>query len=89
MLASDSFPKRISKGINAAITMAVVAVLEISIDATIVTIIIPNKIQRGLLLHILKVIRIRSASSRVFVMAAARKNPPSISQITLLENVLV
>ena len=72
---------------SAATTIAVVAVFEISMEETIVTVIMPNRIDLGLLPHIFNVPLIRTSSSFTLVMAEARKKPPSINQITLLENV--
>ena len=68
--------------------MAVVAVLEMSMENTMVTIIRPKSTRFGSEPHTFIVRRMRSASSFVFVIADARKKPPIINQITLLENVL-
>ena len=69
-------------------TIAVVAVFEMSIESTIVTVIRPNRTRFGSVPHTLIVRRTRSASSFVFVIADARRKPPIISQMTGLENVL-
>ena len=69
-------------------TIAVVAVLDINIEAIIVVNINPARIFFGVVPDIFSVNRKRSASRPVFVNAAARKNPPNNSQIMLLENVL-
>ncbi len=47
----DCLPSFTSSGISAAITMAVVAVFEMSIEKTIVTVIRPNRIRRGFVPH--------------------------------------
>jgi len=67
--------------------MAVIAVLDISMEASIVIHIKPIRIRFGVDPEIFNVNLKRSASNPVLLRADARKNPPSISQITLLENV--
>jgi hypothetical protein len=62
-------------------------VLDISIEATMVVNIRPRSRFLGFLPLIFRVSLNRAWSSFVFVMAAARKNPPSRSQMTLLEKV--
>ena len=71
-----------------AITIAVAAVFDINIEAIIVVNINPMSRLVGFVPATFKVNLNRASSSLVFVIAAARKNPPSISQITLLEKVV-
>src|SRR5262249_45895310 len=68
-------------------TIAVIAVLDISIEASIVMHINPMKIRFGVDPEIFNVYLKRSVSNPVLLKADARKNPPNISQITLLEKV--
>ena len=84
----EFLPSDASRGMIAAITMAVVAVFDISIEATMVVNIKPMSKFLGFVPEIFKVNLKRAWSSFVFVMAEARKKPPSMSQITLLEKVL-
>ena len=87
LVVPDSFPNDFKSGRTAAITMAVVAVLLINIDATIVVSINPISKFTGLAPENF-IVNLKSASSSlVLVIAAARKNPPNINQITLLEKV--
>ena len=65
----------------------VVAVFDISIEANIVVTIKPINKFLGLLPDIRNVNFNNVSSSLVFVIAEARKNPPSISQMMLLEKV--
>jgi hypothetical protein len=71
-----------------ATTMAVAAVFDISMEAIIVVVINPISSFLGLEPEIFNVNLNNASSSLVFVMAAARKKPPSMSQITLLEKVV-
>jgi hypothetical protein len=71
-----------------ATTIAVAAVFDITMEATIVVDIIPIIRFLGFLPDILNVYLNSASSSLVFVIAAARKKPPSMSQITLLEKVV-
>jgi hypothetical protein len=83
----DCFPRDKRSGMTAAKTIAVVAVLDISMEAVIVVIIKPMSRFLGFVPDIFRVNLKRVSSSFVLVIADARKKPPSISQITLLENV--
>ena len=84
----EFFPSDARRGMIAAITMAVVAVFDISIEATMVVNIKPMSRFLGFAPENFSV-NLKSAwSSLVLVIAEARKKPPSISQITLLEKVL-
>jgi hypothetical protein len=83
----DFRPRFVSRGVTAATTMAVVAVLDMSIEATIVVNISPLSSLFGVAPETRRVNFRRSASNPVFVNAVARKNPPIMSQMTLLENV--
>jgi hypothetical protein len=71
-----------------ATTMAVAAVFDISMEAIIVVVIKPISSFLGLDPEIFSVNLNKATSNFVFVIAAARKNPPSMSQITLLEKVV-
>jgi hypothetical protein len=71
-----------------AITMAVAAVFDISIEATIVVVMSPISRFLGFVPEIFRVNLNNASSSLVFVIAAARKNPPNMSQMMLLENVV-
>jgi len=71
-----------------ATTMAVAAVFDISMEAIIVVVINPISSFLGLEPEIFSVNLNNASSNPVFVIAAARKKPPSISQITLLEKVV-
>ena len=84
----DCFPRDFSSGIIEAITIAVVAVFDISIEATIVVNINPISRFLGLEPDILNVNRNKASSRLVLVIAAAIKKPPSISHIILLEKVV-
>jgi hypothetical protein len=68
-------------------TMAVVAEFDISIEAINVVNINPMSRFLGFVPDTFSVNLKRASSNFVLVMAAARKKPPSNSQITLLENV--
>jgi predicted CoA-binding protein len=67
--------------------MEVVAVLDISMEVTIVELIRPISRFLGFVPDILRVNLKSVWSSFVFVIAEARKNPPTRSHITLLEKV--
>ena len=84
----DLLPNEFKSGIREAITIAVEAVFDIIMEATIVVDIRPINRFLGLDPEIFSVNLNNASSSLVFVMAAARKKPPSISQITLLEKVV-
>ena len=84
----DLFPSAFKRGMIEAITMAVAAVFDISMEATIVVDINPISRFLGFVPEIFNVNLNNASSSLVFVIAAARKNPPSMSQITLLEKVV-
>jgi hypothetical protein len=71
-----------------ATTIAVAAVFDISMDAIIVVVIKPISRFLGFVPEILSVSLNNDSSSLVFVIAAARKKPPSMSQITLLAKVV-
>jgi len=71
-----------------ATTMAVAAVFDISMEAIIVVVIKPVSSFLGLDPEIFSVNLNKATSNFVFVIAAARKKPPSMSQITLLEKVV-
>jgi hypothetical protein len=84
----DLFPSEFNKGMIDATTIAVAAVFDISMEAIIVVVINPISSFLGLEPEILSVNLNNASSNLVFVMAAARKKPPSMSQITLLEKVV-
>jgi hypothetical protein len=84
----DLFPSAFNKGMIEATTIAVAAVFDISMEAIIVVVINPISSFLGLEPEILSVNRNSASSNLVLVIAAARKKPPSISQITLLEKVV-
>ena len=84
----DLFPSAFKSGISDAITIAVAAVFDMSIEAIIVVNIKPMSRFLGFVPATFNVNLKSASSSPVFVIAAARKNPPNISQITLLENVV-
>ena len=84
----DLFPSAFNSGMIEATTIAVAAVFDISMEAIIVVVINPMSNFLGLEPEILSVNLNNASSSLVFVIAAARKKPPSISQITLLEKVV-
>ena len=84
----DLFPSVFRRGMIDAITIAVAAVFDISMEATIVVVINPSGRLLDLVPEILKVNLKSASSSLVFVIAAARKKPPSMSQIMLLEKVV-
>ena len=67
--------------------MAVVAVLDIIIEKTAVTNIIPSNIYLGLVQNIEIAILNREMSKPTFRMAYAMKKPPNISHITLFAHV--
>ena len=83
----DFLPNEVSRGMTAAITMAVVAEFDISIEATIVVNIRPISKFLGFVPETFSVYLKSVSSNFVLVMAEARKKPPSNSQITLLEKV--
>jgi hypothetical protein len=71
-----------------AMTMAVEAVFDIIMEATMVVDINPIRRFLGFVPEIFKVNLNSALSSFVFVIADARKKPPSMSQIMLLEKVV-
>jgi len=85
---SDLFPSVFKNGMIEAITIAVAAVFDISMEATIVVDINPISRFRGLVPEIFSVNLNNASSNLVFDIAAERKNPPSMSQIMLLEKVV-
>ena len=84
----DLFPSEFKSGMIDATTMAVAAVFDISMEAIIVVVIKPISSFLGLDPEIFSVNLNKATSNFVFVIAAARKKPPSMSQITLLEKVV-
>ena len=84
----DLFPSAFKRGIIEATTMAVAAVFDISMEAIIVVVIKPIRRFLGFVPEIFNVNLNNASSSFVFVIAAARKKPPSMSQITLLAKVV-
>ena len=84
----DLFPSAFKRGMIEATTMAVAAVFDISMDAIIVVVINPISRFLGFVPEIFNVTLNNDSSSLVFVIAVARKKPPSMSQITLLEKVV-
>jgi hypothetical protein len=84
----DLFPSAFKRGMIEATTMAVAAVFDISIDAIIVVVINPISRFLGFAPEIFNVNLNNASSSLVFVIAVARKKPPSMSQITLLAKVV-
>ena len=84
----DLFPSAFNKGMIDATTIAVAAVFDISMEAIIVVVINPISNFLGLEPEIFNVNLNNASSNPVFVIAAARKKPPNISQITLLEKVV-
>src|SRR5258705_1758139 len=84
----DLFPREFKSGMIEATTIAVAAVFDISMEAIIVVVIKPISSFLGLDPEIFSVNLNKATSNFVFVIAAARKKPPSMSQITLLEKVV-
>jgi hypothetical protein len=84
----DLFPSAFRRGMIEATTIAVAAVFDISIEAIIVVVINPMRSFLGLEPEIFSVNLNNASSNLVFVIAAARKKPPSMSQITLLAKVV-
>ena len=84
----DLFPSAFNNGMIEATTIAVAAVFDISMEAIMVVVINPMSSFLGLEPEIFSVNLNNASSSLVFVIAAARKKPPSMSQITLLEKVV-
>jgi len=84
----DLVPSVFKRGIIEAITIAVAAVFDISMEAIIVVDINPISRFLGFVPEILSVNLNNASSSLVFVIAVDKKKPPSMSQITLLEKVV-
>ena len=88
LVTPESLPSSLRRGMIEATTIAVAAVFDISMEAIIVVAINPISRCLGFVPEIFNVYRNKALSNWVFVMAVARKKPPSMSQITLLENVV-
>ena len=88
LVSPDLFPSTFRSGMMDATTMAVAAVFDINMEATIVVDINPIRRFLGFVPEIFNVYLNNDSSSLVFVIAAAIKKPPNISQITLLESVV-
>src|SRR4030095_13356981 len=86
-LVNPDLPNELNKGISAATNIAVVAVFDMIMEATIAVSIKATRIFAGFFPEILKVSPRSFSSNFVFVMAVARKKPPNNNQMLLLEKV--
>ena len=84
----DFFPNEVINGVMAATTIAVAAALDIIMDVSMVVIINPNSRLLGFVPEMRTANWKKRSSNFVFFIANAKKKPPSMSQITLLEKVL-
>src|SRR4051794_1967773 len=83
----EFLPNEVINGVIAAMTIAVEAELDITIDAIIVVIIKTKRSLLGFVPEMRMENWKRRSSNFVFFIASAKKKPPIMSQITLLENV--